>query len=988
MSNQEHETFGLSLKSLVDDFLHEKNVASQEKIHNKIELLMRDYIERHLPINTFLRCNQTNCVKIAKRFERLIQPYHLIPFRQSTLLFLNGPIQQYVNQYLDILQNFMPKETHLLTYRRLIHAYLASTDASSRQQRLKHIEVALKNDIDKAHCTMPYLSENNRLLIRNVYLTGDNTLIHLFNQFFAIPKQAVFTDVTPPASVLAAEEKSIETLKKITATTPMERITLRLQRQFRQKKWQQKITELFNTHWPDQTTAQLLAKADLPYRPQQCSAKLANRIMKAASNVQLFDTVRHYTDTAALTSLFDDGIYARQLVRQHYLPESRIRRSPLNPENTAVIRFPIHPIQFQDQKNPDDIELIFNSESLLKNNPSLVYEHHDLSRYHQHINLSFGRQHMGFLWGEARPSEPSFGLALTAFTQPKIKTEPSNGKKSNVRRHPATAAHIPRYLFMPQKLDNLHQILALNFFRYIDIIHQNPDNKGRFKFIYRELETLSDEDLERFIKDIGGVLTETAAFHVNGGHQIDFHILKAIKRLDYTLDLPLFIQKLNTGEKDPLLDAIKHLPKAFHSRRFLDYLLKVVHHKENHRLLFELKKKCATSSWEDSPTESPLNPVIQLDASEINRMTVAIEALLTEKHLKRYLQQSKLLDFEVLQLMHDYLQNQLDPNDPQYHFKRLIAIEALNSPTVCATINALPQYLKAAAKELEKAQRQEEKEHRLHKEMLDDRHQFEDLFRSSQYNYLFFYNKSIDLLDDFLTRHQHQDVFKRMRQAWDKLPTPEKGSQSAFEEAFVRTMIYICYTLLRAPTLSAKRAKFQRPVCDNVLNLLCVISALPIKERLENYEILTEALKYGSSLLLWPSDKNVDSPYPEDYNKNITHIDQILQKLPGHGSITQVLIGLLLMLLGLSTIITFVLMSTIPALATPFAVALMQTGLYHIAATIGGSLGAVAGASIVGGSVGLGVTATGYGLFATVKHTGVAKAAETLATTTPRLHCW
>ncbi len=126
-------------------------------------------------------------------------------------------------------------------------------------------------------------------------------------------------------------------------------------------------------------------------------------------------------------------------------------------------------------------------------------------------------------------------------------------------------------------IEKMHQILTLNFFRFIDALHDENQVEATDKKneIYQALGKLNDQELVETLHEIGKNMTDTMEFNFYGAYKIDFSALLKIKnrKLDFELELPSLVDELNAGRFDLLHEAQEKLPNIFNSHRFVDYLL-------------------------------------------------------------------------------------------------------------------------------------------------------------------------------------------------------------------------------------------------------------------------------------------------------------------------------------------------------------------------------------------------------------------------------
>ncbi len=154
-------------------------------------------------------------------------------------------------------------------------------------------------------------------------------------------------------------------------------------------------------------------------------------------------------------------------------------------------------------------------------------------------------------------------------------TSPFSLYKNDTDNRVKAVAYVKADLLIAHDLEKMHEILTLNFFRFVDALYMpwDPDapcvNKEE---IYSALNALSKEELVATLQAIGKQMTDTMEFNFYGAYQIDFSALLEISANNYTLILPTFIEALNNGQMEQLEEAKERLPEIFESERFVAYL--------------------------------------------------------------------------------------------------------------------------------------------------------------------------------------------------------------------------------------------------------------------------------------------------------------------------------------------------------------------------------------------------------------------------------
>ncbi len=485
----------------------------------------------------------------------------------------------------------------------------------NQKQRLQQIEQILKASLYGSNAgdlqtkeTGTYLMDVSPEIIRQVYLSNAHFLIDLFEKYVPTPPASFFEGKSVPEKIKLREQEAQKTMKKVALKT-LEPFILKAQRHIRGKRRQReelhRIEEVHarELNWRKMTAEELMQDANTPYVPK-CESNLSKRIMDAAQKVAAFSTVKHITSRSTLQSVFDDALYGRRTLLDFYMtfnPAALMTCDILNGDGNVVCLGP----QDIDPRASGAIIIEFDLPKLLQTKPSAFYKQKDLEYQTgnkvRHVSLGNTElyfDHTGFV-----------RCADTGSAYLKI----INGQWGGL-------THIARSLkstFIAYDLERIHEILTLNFFRFMDRMTDAATGKTDQAYIdqfYQKVSQLDDEALVRFLTDIEKNLTDTAEFNFYGAHQINFSTVTSIsdRHKGSTLQLPKFLHVLNSGELDILRQARQSLPEVFQSYRFLDYLLTHIKHPEARYYLDDLRKQCKTPNWVQ------YTPIETIDAFEIH----------------------------------------------------------------------------------------------------------------------------------------------------------------------------------------------------------------------------------------------------------------------------------------------------------------------------------------------------------------------------------
>jgi hypothetical protein len=153
---------------------------------------------------------------------------------------------------------------------------------------------------------------------------------------------------------------------------------------------------------------------------------------------------------------------------------------------------------------------------------------------------------------------------------------------------------------------SMHQILILNFFRFIDNLRLCKDNtpaQAQIDLIYKAISELSNDDLLEFLANVGKQLTDTMEFNFYGAYSLNFDAIETLNiftgedndstdtqtytnhKLTFSLNMQEFISQLQNGEVTKLTEAQDNIPTIFSSYRFIDYLLSKISVDANSRAI-------------------------------------------------------------------------------------------------------------------------------------------------------------------------------------------------------------------------------------------------------------------------------------------------------------------------------------------------------------------------------------------------------------------
>lgn len=458
----------------------------------------------------------------------------------------------------------------------------------------------------------------SHLLIRSIYLSGNQELIDIFCRYLPIPSADIFEGYEVPHVVSDKKNVVVQSVKDFQQRNQDQGLSLDeitdnvvdIQRTIRSNlRYDEEINRIADRkRWKFLTEKvspeELIQDANTPYRPK-CEPQLARRIMELAQKVRLFSTVRHLTSAAHIGGIFDDCLYGRRRLLQDFklFRQASLHECDIAEGDGNVICFGPSEID-PDAMQPNTIELLFDVDKISKNNPSIFYKQQDL-----HF-LRGKLRHIVVNSRNSKQKSKQLFFSHTSFVRNKIEGFSylsvydgfSGGLKAQVS--------LPNYSLISYNVQNIHQILTLNFFRFLD---SSFDRENNFKSVrdevYADLGELSDEELVAFLQEMGKKLSDTSEFNFYGVHQIDFSTMIAMSsyrdghEVSYTLNLDKLVASLERNDITILNEARKHLPGAFSSYRFLDYLLSKTTSILGRYELQKLRAKCKAPFWVEPVAE-------------------------------------------------------------------------------------------------------------------------------------------------------------------------------------------------------------------------------------------------------------------------------------------------------------------------------------------------------------------------------------------------
>ncbi len=513
------------------------------------------------------------------------------------------------------------RDAKLFNLRLALEHYLASNHSQKCLKNFENALMAVPSPTFTFKSTFPnkllhkkaagtYLMPIPSELIRQIYQLEDPLLSNLLQKHFPMPSAQLFEGGIIPAVIQQRDAAILTTVNKIDIKT-IEPHVVKIQRRLRMnKRYREEVNriaerdefylksnylsaeDLYSSSGNCQTPVQirqwaeeLLKDASMPYKPK-CDLMLSARIKDVAKKVAAFSTVIHITSEKAIQSVFDESLFSRRILMDLYMnyePAALHMTDLLNGDTNVVCLGP----QDIDPKARGGLVIEFDLPKLIKNKPSAFYKQRDLEFGLNRIrHVSLGKEKISFnhTWLEGSGDPTNTYLTII---------DSLNGLNKIVEA--------PKSSFIAYNLEQMHEVLTLNFFRFMD---KMSDLKGNIDHayidnFYRKVSQLTDKELLVFLTDLEKNMTDTAEFNFYGAHQVDFSTLISItaRYRGYSLNVPKFINALEQSNIDELQQARIKIPEIFQSYRFLDYLLLKVQHSDIRYYLDDLRKQCRTPNW-------------------------------------------------------------------------------------------------------------------------------------------------------------------------------------------------------------------------------------------------------------------------------------------------------------------------------------------------------------------------------------------------------
>jgi len=525
-------------------------------------------------------------------------------------------------QSIDTKRGLFPISEKKLPLWLAVCTYLRSDD--NKEVNIKAIEALLIKSTEKdgrpAGDGLLLGDIADGVIVRNVYMYGNEELVSLFTKLLPKPQASLFPpDRIPQYFIEEAEQAADTVVTKIIKNqhniAKVEDAAMTLQRKFRSDKRTKEEKLLISAkqkYIKTQAAADQEIDRNTPYRPKCTNPGLADRLLKLSQGIVPFTTVKHIGAAKALPNILDDGFLGRKSLLRNYKPfrpAALVAYEDSNPEtfgdlgngDADAICFGASEIDpLCSKRNAIAVTLDLDklrSLSSQAHNPCIFFKQRDLEFPLNRVRkLSIGAKEILF-------------SHTNSFTP--ILTSPSNTYMqfyNGNRWHGYTMHHyskLSNFQMISSNFKDMNAILAMNFFRFLDntIDDQYQEDPNFITEIYEELDKLNDEDLEAALLQLTCQMCDTMEFNFYGSFLMKPELIKEISTFAqdhkeaYQLNVSELIVDLQTGNKTMLLEALEKIPQLFQSYRFIDHLLPHTQNPDMKEILLQHRGEIPLPLW-------------------------------------------------------------------------------------------------------------------------------------------------------------------------------------------------------------------------------------------------------------------------------------------------------------------------------------------------------------------------------------------------------
>jgi hypothetical protein len=421
----------------------------------------------------------------------------------------------------------------------------------------------------------------DRNYIKKIYLSNCPELINIFKCFLPIRPIEVFEPNNIPAFLAERLKKKTKTIAEFTSfyekKSLFEKTVISVQRRLRSKlRHKSELMRIENLYFKNisdidqrkKAAVEAIHEANALYRPQKCSVELAEKILRAVEEIKLYTSVKHFTATKNIASILDDCLFGRKNLIDGYInfrPAALGTADIVNGDLNVICMGP----DKIDEKclRERTVCMEFDLDLIACKNPNIFFKQKDFG-YNPETLLSINIGFEKFLFSH---------IKSLRFQKNNYINFQLFGHYSH--KNYEFYSELPMHNFISYNLPKMHQILTLNFFRFIDSLKDvyDSDASEKIAHIYKKISELNDEELRLFLTEIGQKMSCTSEFNFTGAYKIDLQALTHLsfylkKEKVYTVDMRQLCEQIDRGDKSELEQIMTFAPEILNSKRFVEYL--------------------------------------------------------------------------------------------------------------------------------------------------------------------------------------------------------------------------------------------------------------------------------------------------------------------------------------------------------------------------------------------------------------------------------
>ena len=637
-------------------------VAKQMKLwididkYNKIDTSNFTPLEKKfvkgLYLPTLINASKSNYKQLKELSKKLLPNYEEFPKNQKELQIVWSQILEqdlsqispefskwFKDAYLDLMPKSYIKHATLWSD---VCQYIHSN--GNKDKKLKEIETRIAKYLSSELSSklLPGAILDG-IIIRNVYLNGDTNLVELFGRLLPKPPVSLFPEDRVPHIIKERELEVADTIQNLVeindgSIQKIESTSIKLQRFFRGTKRRKDEKRIISNSYnrireeadKQKTTDELIRDTNTPYKPQ-CDEypTLANRLLKTAKKIEPFTTVRHLTAKKSVSDIMDNGLLGRDSLLKRY--------KAFRPAALCL----------SDVENGDQDAICFGAfeidhKCMEKNTAEFVLDLdklHSLPSEKDNPCIFFKQRDLGFDLDKIR--KITIGNEEFFFTHTKwLRCQTPNHTNIQFCNKDGYGLHhyaeLPNFQMISSNFGDMNQILAMNFFRFLDEIRDShcKRDKDFADRIYSALDKLDENEMESTLLQLTRNMSDTMEFNFYGSFLMSPNLIKEVSIFDkpnektYTLKIADFVKSLQEGDSKKLAEVQEKLPELLESYRFIDYLLLQIDNQPIRNTLLGCRKNITLPLWRQRVESSllkgktkevvlpPTKDLVQIEKSE------------------------------------------------------------------------------------------------------------------------------------------------------------------------------------------------------------------------------------------------------------------------------------------------------------------------------------------------------------------------------------